>query len=544
MSETVIPASGASLAVGSTPDERQASAHRSDRPESVTEPRRPVVLNFDAWRISGVPDTSYLNQDSTFRYRIKTVLADLIIVSVSTVVAWTARFGLTNARLATPTQGFAVPYAVVVLATAGLWILALALSGCWSPRLPLEGPTEFRRLATCSVFVFSLTVTLDYLLRLDIARGYLLLALPLATLCMMAVRLLLRHGLRRQWANGKGVTNVLVVGGRVSAMLLAQQFRRSRHGGYRVAGLCVPGGAGTEREPLGAQPENHPRLAGIPVVGGLHEVVAAIERCSIAVVAVAPTDGYGPREVRNLSWSLEGTGVRLVLAPAVDDLAQPRVRLRTIAGLPLMHVEEARLRGAQHALKVLSDVLIGSLVLLLASPLLLACALAIKVDDGGPVFFRQERIGRRGKPFAMWKFRSMVPDAEARIADLRDHSEGNGVLFKMHNDPRVTRVGKFLRRTSLDELPQLFNVLTGTMSLVGPRPPLLHEVAQYDSEVYRKLWVKPGMTGLWQVSGRSDIEWDESVRLDLYYVENWSLVGDLVILLQTVRALVARQGAY
>ncbi len=180
------------------------------------------------------------------------------------------------------------------------------------------------------------------------------------------------------------------------------------------------------------------------------------------------------------------------------------------------------------------------------SPVLLVLALLVKVTSTGPVFFLQERVGLNGSTFHMIKFRSMVVDAEQRLQELSalDRAEGNTVLFKMKNDPRVTRVGAFMRRYSLDEVPQLFNVLVGSMSLVGPRPPLAREVERYDVHVHRRFLVKPGMTGLWQVSGRSDLSWEDSVRLDLYYVENWSMVGDLLILWRTARAVVAKDGAY
>ncbi|MDQ0743122.1 exopolysaccharide biosynthesis polyprenyl glycosylphosphotransferase [Clavibacter sp. B3I6] len=217
-----------------------------------------------------------------------------------------------------------------------------------------------------------------------------------------------------------------------------------------------------------------------------------------------------------------------------------------MAGLPLIHVETPRYEGTKLFAKRAFDIVASSLLLLVASPVLLAISMTIRLSTPGPVLFRQERVGINGRPFQMLKFRTMVTDAEALLLALQDQNRdaGNSVLFKMKDDPRVTPVGRFLRRYSLDELMQLVNVLNGSMSLVGPRPPLAREVETYETKVHRRFLVKPGITGLWQVSGRSNLSWEDSVRLDLYYVENWSIVGDLVILWKTARAVVAREGAY
>jgi exopolysaccharide biosynthesis polyprenyl glycosylphosphotransferase len=249
-----------------------------------------------------------------------------------------------------------------------------------------------------------------------------------------------------------------------------------------------------------------------------------------------------------LSWELEDTDAELILAPALTNIAGPRIHTQPVAGLPLIHVDRPTYRGANRILKKSFD-LVGSVILvLLFSPVLLAVAAAIKLTSSGPVFFRQDRVGINGETFRMIKFRSMVVDAESRLAALKAQAQaqdaGNTVLFKIKNDPRVTGVGKFIRRFSIDELPQLFNVVTGEMSLVGPRPPLRSEVDLYGDDALRRLLVKPGMTGLWQVSGRSDLTWDDSVRLDVYYVENWSITGDLAILWRTARAVFGSSGAY
>lgn len=273
-------------------------------------------------------------------------------------------------------------------------------------------------------------------------------------------------------------------------------------------------------------------------------ILDAIEKSRPDAVALSSGVPLPPRVIRELGWALADMQVKMIMAPALTDVAGPRIHTQPVAGLPLIHVSTPNLGTGQRVLKRVFD-LVGAGVLLVAlSPVLALVAIIVRTDSPGPVFFKQERVGAGGEHFMMYKFRSMVVDAEARLESLRAQSEGNGVMFKLKADPRITRAGSFLRRYSLDELPQLFNVINGTMSLVGPRPPLPSEVELYQSHVHRRLMVRPGLTGLWQVSGRSLLSWDDTVRLDLYYVENWSVAGDIAILLRTFRAVTARQGAY
>ena len=275
--------------------------------------------------------------------------------------------------------------------------------------------------------------------------------------------------------------------------------------------------------------------------------MAAVARtCRADAVAVTANASFGPNAVRQLSWELEQTETQLILAPALTNIAGPRVHTQPVAGLPLIHVDRPAYRGANRILKKSFDLGGSILLLILLSPIFAIVAVAIKLTSTGPVFFRQERAGINEGSFRMIKFRSMVVDAEARLADLQaaDRDAGNPVMFKMKGDPRVTGIGRIIRRLSIDELPQLFNVVKGDMSLVGPRPPLFTEVETYGNDARRRMLVKPGMTGLWQVSGRADLNWDETVRLDVYYVENWSITSDLVILWKTAKAVVSSAGAY
>jgi exopolysaccharide biosynthesis polyprenyl glycosylphosphotransferase len=280
--------------------------------------------------------------------------------------------------------------------------------------------------------------------------------------------------------------------------------------------------------------------------GGFDDLTEALAATGADTVVITSADDLPPERVRQLSWSLEPGRQHLVVAPSLTDIGGPRIHTRPVQGLPLIHVETPTYSGRKLYTKRAFDLVGSSALIIVLSPILLVLALLVKTTSPGPVFFRQERVGLDGTTFRMIKFRSMVVDAEARLQELSklDRAAGNDVLFKMRNDPRVTRVGGFMRRYSLDEVPQLFNVLIGDMSLVGPRPPLAKEVALYDTHVHRRFLVKPGMTGLWQVSGRSNLSWEDSVRLDLFYVENWSMMGDLILLWRTVRTVARSEGAY
>jgi exopolysaccharide biosynthesis polyprenyl glycosylphosphotransferase len=283
---------------------------------------------------------------------------------------------------------------------------------------------------------------------------------------------------------------------------------------------------------------------GIPVVGGFAAVADAVRITEADTVAVLASPDLGPEQLRRLAWDLEPTGADLMVAPSLVEVAGPRLSIRPVTGLPLLQVEQPVFSGGRRIIKATFDRTLALTILVLLSPVMLGIAGAIKVTSSGPVLFRQQRIGKDGKPFTMLKFRSMVVDAESQRAQLASLSDRDGLMFKMRDDPRVTKVGSWLRRYSLDELPQLMNVVAGSMSLVGPRPPLPEEVAQYGDDVRRRLLVLPGVTGLWQVSGRADLSWEESVRLDLRYVDNWSLASDLLILWKTGRAVLGGGGAY
>ncbi len=327
---------------------------------------------------------------------------------------------------------------------------------------------------------------------------------------------------------------VIVVGDDTTVGELHRQLARHQYHGMQVVGVCVP-----------PQRDGRNSVDGIEVVGTFDTITRAVIDVAADTVAILPCPELSSAMLRRLVWSLESTGTDIIVAGALLDVAGPRTSLRPIDGLPMLHLDHAELAGSRWMIKrFFFDVFSASLLLILLSPLLLAVALAIRVTSSGPAFFRQTRVGKDGENFTILKLRTMYLDAESRLGELAALNEHDGLLFKIRHDPRVTPLGRWLRRFSIDELPQLFNVVAGQMSLVGPRPPLPSEVAEYPDDLMRRLVVKPGVTGLWQVSGRADLSWEDSMRLDLRYVENWSLTLDLVVLLRTVTAVVRSAGAY
>lgn len=445
------------------------------------------------------------------------------------------RFGTTEGRDLITTDGR--PYVLITLVLSAVW---WAMLGLWGSRDATHlgyGTDEFKRLLTASFWLFGMVSIVSYLFQLETARGYVGVALPAGILSLLLGRMLVRSFLRSQRRNGKSCSTVLLIGGVHGVEHLARALGSQPMAGYRPIGTYLPGASGTTVSAT----LDLPNLGHDPSVASIVNAVNTAQPDAVALSSGVPLP---PLVIRELGWALADRQVKMIMAPALTDIAGPRIHTQPVAGLPLIHVSTPNLGSGQRLLKRMFDLLGSTALLTLFSPLLIIVALVVRLDSPGEVIFKQERVGAGGKNFRMYKFRSMVVDAEAQLEHVKAQSEGNGVMFKMKADPRVTRTGHFLRRFSLDELPQLFNVVNGTMSLVGPRPPLPTEVEQYQSHVHRRLIVRPGLTGLWQVSGRSLLSWDDTVRLDLYYVENWSVAGDIAILLKTLRAVLARQGAF
>jgi exopolysaccharide biosynthesis polyprenyl glycosylphosphotransferase len=374
------------------------------------------------------------------------------------------------------------------------------------------------------------------LLKVDSARPFFLLALPLGVAALVLERWLWRKWLIRQRSHGHYLARAIVVGSRDDVEYVVRQIDDKSGAGYQVVGAALENAETTISVTSGGSP--------VPIVADYAHVATAAQSLGVDAVIVAGHPRAAGTFIRDLGWDLEKTCAELVLSSRLTDVAGPRIHFRPVEGLPLIHVEIPQYDGAKHLLKRALDMTLSALGLLLVSPILLVIGLIVRLDSPGPALFRQERVGRNGKPFHMLKFRSMVETAEDDLAGLLDKNEGAGVLFKIRSDPRITRVGRFIRKYSLDELPQLWNIVAGQMSLVGPRPPLPAEVQNYETHMHRRLYIKPGLTGMWQVNGRSNLSWEESVRLDLYYVENWSLAGDLMIIWRTFKIIIRPQGAY
>jgi len=450
------------------------------------------------------------------------VALDLLVAALSSLVAYVLRF-----------DGQAGPLRVVVALLFPVVIVASAhLARAYEPRFVGSGSDGYRRYFDACVRVGAVVGVTSYGFKLEVARSFVVWAFPAATIGGLVARNIARnvlYGLRR---SGRCQHRVVVVGRERSIAELVRRLRSHSEAGFAVVGACVDSSGG-------------PLVEDVPVVGTTADVVAALKQCQADTLAVTAWSDLSQEELRQLSWQLEGLGYAFLVEPRLADIAGPRIHVRPVADLPLLHIEEPEFGGSRRMFKSAFDRSVAAAALLLMLPVLVGISIAIRLNSPGSALFHQSRVGLRSRSFTMYKFRTMRQGAAREVRHFEHLNENaDGPLFKIREDPRVTPVGRWLRRFSLDELPQLINVVKGDMSLVGPRPPLRAEVAQYADAVQRRLLVKPGMTGLWQISGRSDLPWDESVRLDLYYVENWSPAFDLTILWKTFFAVVSRRGAY
>lgn len=424
---------------------------------------------------------------------------------------------------------------LAVLAGPAIWVLCVALARGYEERLLGVGTDEFRSFPKAAVGLLALTAVVTFASFQAVghlSRYFVLVFVPLSLLGSLLLRFLLRKRLHRARQHGEAMQRAIVIGQAGAVRGLVDDMRQDASHGLLPVAAATP-------HPASEQ------LDGLQRHGHVQDAVALLDELRGDVAVVAHPSEMTPHEMRRLSWALEERDVDLIVSPGIMEVAGPRLSIRPASSLSLVHVERPSIGAGEMVVKSIFDRVFAALLCLMLSPVLLGLALAVRLDSKGPVFFRQQRVGAGGEPFSMFKFRSMVVNAEDLLDEAReDADDGNGMLFKRHDDPRITRVGKVIRRYSLDELPQLFNVLLGQMSLVGPRPPLETEVDAYEAEAIRRLRVLPGMTGLWQVSGRSDLSWDDSLRLDLRYVDNWSMMLDLQIIWRTVRAVLWGEGAY
>ncbi|GAB2736877.1 sugar transferase [Nocardioides pakistanensis] len=479
---------------------------------------------------SGVADRNRTRRHLA-RMLVLVAVADLLVITAAILWAWELRLNLDVwAADIDPDQRLSETVGPWI---GLLWLVVLAAQGSYSERVFGAGQEEFKLVSLASVITAGGVGMISYLLNSDLSRGFVLLTFFLGTPMLLAERYLVRKVLHRLRVHGKVLHRVVAVGGPAAIGELVEVLHREQYVGYVIVGGCVPQGIPVDEAQMG-----------VPHLGAVSDARRVCDEVGADTVLVARGGYASSADLRRIAWDLEGSDIDLVVVPSLTDVAGPRIHMRPVAGLPLLHVDGPQSDAAGGASKRLFDFLGALLGVVAISPLLLVVALLIKLEDGGPVFYRQKRVGLDGDLFECLKFRSMHVNADALEEKLRAEAEHEGALWKMEQDPRITRIGRFIRRFSIDEFPQLFNVLFGEMSLVGPRPQQEWEVETYDNAMRRRLLVRPGMTGLWQVSGRSSLSWNEAVRLDLYYVDNWSMVNDLVIIAKTVKAVIGRDGAY
>jgi exopolysaccharide biosynthesis polyprenyl glycosylphosphotransferase len=504
-----------------------ARARRS--PESEASPQLHVDLVPPQARPAGAPSVQRPAPAGTsFSSWVRSYVRWLPVVDalVSLLAAVLALTVVRDVPLTSGSGAFAaIAFPIGMLAS--LW-----LARCYEVRVASVGTEEVRRSLIASARLAGVLGVIAYLSSWAAARSLLLVALPVTVLVLVLVRVAARVELGRMRARGEGRRRVLVLGTERSAAEMIRTLSLSKIDVFDVVGVLTDASLGAEVE-------------GVPVLGRTDDVRRAVISSAASAIIVAPWSPISQDGVRRLSWDTADLGVELYLSPNVMDVAGSRINVQITAGVPMLNIDAPEFGGVARVVKTVFDRTAAMLGLILISPVLLAIMIAVRATSPGPAIFRQERVGKGGSTFTMYKFRSMREDAEQVLeAVVEKNKHDGGPMFKATEDPRVTKVGAFIRRFSLDELPQLWNVVKGDMALVGPRPPLPREVSQYDDIAHRRLLVRPGLTGLWQVSGRSDLTWEESVRLDLYYIDNWSVISDIAILGRTGSAVINGKGAY
>lgn len=515
--------------------DKSVAAQRTEK-AGLAAPRSEVTLDF-------VPPVTRRNPRITFPHRGRSdwthSLTNSLRMSDAALVAAAvfAGFALNTNGLSLKAESPAFTHHLMTGLILGLvWLGALEVYRTRDPKVLGVGPEEYKRVLSASFRVFGFLGIVAVVFRLDAVSSFVLVSLPLGLVALTGSRWSFRRWLSHEKSRGRCLSRAIVVGEPQDVRYVIKQINRKSGTAYDILGACLPGAR------RGAVLKvDHLR---VPVLSSIYGIAHTVRQTGANAVIVAGPIPGGNQFIQELGWQLEENAAELVLAATLTNVAGPRIHWRPVEGLPLMHVDIPHYSGGKHTLKRLMDITVSASALLILSPILLLLAAIVHHDSPGPVLFRQERVGRRGTTFHMLKFRSMVMDAESRLEELNTRDEGAGVLFKIRGDPRITRCGRWMRKYSLDELPQFWNVLVGNMSLVGPRPPLAREVSGYERHTHRRLLIKPGITGLWQINGRSDLPWDEAVRLDLYYVENWSIAGDLIIMWRTFRAMIQPSGAY
>ncbi len=501
--------------VGAGPSTAPAGAD----PAPMTAAKGPLAWHVPDWAHREAPTTRGWRQ----RYRRSVMVSDGLAALIAGVTAAMVRFGqVPNDRVWQ-----------VVIFVPFVWLAVCGYAGAYRANALGIGLDEYRAVGRALVLLLALLSVTLIVLNWRMSRGFFLIAVPLTFFLTVLARRVMRGRLAKARAAGRSLQPTIVVGrGLAVPEMVAEIQKEPMSTGMIVVGAC-------------ASDLPDPSFLGkVPLYGGPETALLAVRDTGAEAVVVASDSAFSGKTLRRLGWALHEIGVDLFVHPGINEVASPRVTLRPAAGMSLLHVEGPTIGGFDAVAKRTIDLVFSLVIALVTAPVSLLIALWIKLADRGPVFFVQQRVGEAGRTFPMVKFRTMVVDAEAKLAELTAHAQVNERLFKHKADPRITKPGRILRRLSLDELPQLINVLRGEMSLVGPRPPLPREVDAYEPDALRRLKVRPGLTGMWQISGRSDLNWEDSLRLDLWYVDNWSPVLDVMILMRTVRAVVKAEGAY
>lgn len=474
------------------------------------------------------------------RYARNVWVSDVVVVCGAVYLAQVARFdqiGNTAGREFDPKLGYY--YTFVSLALAALWLVALGLVNSRSHQVLGRGMEEYRRVVFATFLLFGATAIVAVLLGLNFfARGYLAIACPLGLVGLLATRYMWHTFDKRMRVNGPLKTRILVAGTKKGASDIASKFAAQRDRGFEVVGVCTPEGPAEDDKAIDIMGRQ------VPIVDADSAIVDAVKVTGADTVVLSATNHLAPDEVRRLVWDLECLGVEMIVSAGHFEAVDSRLSSQTMGGMAVMHVGKPQYDRANSWGKRVFDVVFSAMFLIVASPMLILAGLAVKLTSKGPVFYLAERIGMDGKTFKMIKFRSMYDGADAKVAEMMNAAGGDLMYFKVKDDPRITPVGKWLRKFSLDEMPQFINVLKGEMSVVGPRPQVQREVEAYDDLIGTRLFVRPGVTGLWQVSGRNDLSIEDSKRLDMSYVENWSMGLDISICFRTAQVVLTGRGAY
>ena len=474
-------------------------------------------------------------------YARRLILTDIATIAIAIFGSYLIMFDdITGSYVSAQSEGllrFSLNPPGRAWAMGVIWLLILRANNSRNHRIVGHDNEEYKRVFGSGVAVLMTLALFSLFFKLDVSRLFVGLSIASGTALLLISRWAWRQWLRGQRARGNYRSSVAIAGSATIVSELLEQLARDKTSNFKPTLLIAP-----SQKDVSALAK-----FGLPVIAEFSDPAAVLLQNRVDAVILVGSEFLTKQRFKAIAWNLESSPIDLIVAPGLLDASSPRVHSRQVSGVSFLEVESPTFDGSRFALKQSFDILASAILVAVFSPVFLITAILVKVTDRGPIFLRQERHGRNGKIFKMIKFRSMRVGAEKQHEELKKLSETelvNTNMFKLPNDPRITKIGKFIRKYSIDELPQLFNVLKGDMSLVGPRPPLPSEVQEYETHVHRRLLVKPGITGIWQVSGRASLSWEETVRLDLDYVENWSFAGDLVILGKTVGAVFGRSGAF